>query len=498
MDILHNLYAILGLAPEAKQEEIRDAYRVLARRFHPDANRNEGADVLFRDIATAYEILGDPTQRVRYDAQRIRSAEVNEPNYFSLRVTPSKRVLPTLDEPQVFYLLVEIVPMREVTKQGRHSTPLNLVLVLDRSTSMRGARLDKVKIAARQIIDQLGPKDILSVVAFSDRADVLIEAGPVTDPAELRATVSIMRANGGTEIYHGLAAGIEQCRKHAGPHMVNHVILLTDGRTFGDEERSLALAKEAAKEGIGISAMGIGDEWNDVFLDALAAASGGTSAYINSPAAVVRFLNDRVRSLGEAFVERLQLTVAPDADVTLESAFKLHPTPQPLATSPQPIPVGTLEKKRPSAVLLQLQMPPSDKEHFRTVVRLDVTGDVLAANRMGYKVISDISVEVAHNPEQEEPPSVILDALGKLTLYRMQQKAEQALQQGDAANATRRLENLATRLLAAGQEELAQIAKEEARRVSQTRTFSEEGRKGLKFGTRMLLALPQPGGDSGA
>ncbi len=491
MDISHNLYAILGLSPEATQDEIRDAYRVLARRFHPDANRNEGADVLFRDIATAYEVLGDPTQRVRYDAQRRRDV-VEEPNYFSLRVTPSKRVLPTLDEPQVFYLLVEIVPMRQTTQQRAHDTPLNLVLVLDRSTSMRGTRLEKVKIAARQIIDQLSPQDILSVVAFSDRADVLIEAAPVTDPAELRATVSIMRAGGGTEIYHGLAAGLEQCRKHAGPRMVNHIILLTDGRTFGDEERSLALAKEAAKEGIGISAMGIGDEWNDVFLDALAAASGGTSAYINSPAAVVRFLNDRVRSLGEAFVERLQLTVAPDADVTFESAFKLHPTPQPLTITPQPIPIGALEKKRPSAVLLQLQMPPSDKEHFRTVVRLDVTGDVLAANRMGYKVISDISVEVAKNPEQEEPPSAILDALGKLTLYRMQQKAEQALQQGDVNAATRRLENLATRLLAAGQEELAQIAKEEARRVSRTRVFSEEGRKGLKFGTRMLLALPHP------
>ncbi len=496
MDISHNLYAILGLSPEAAQEDIRDAYRVLARRFHPDANRNEGADVLFRDIATAYEVLGDPTQRVRYDARRHREAD--EPNYFSLRVTPSKRILPTLGEPQVFYLLVEIVPMRHTTQQGAQQTPLNLVLVLDRSTSMRGQRLDKVKIAARQIIDQLGPQDILSVVAFSDRADVLIEAGPVTDPAELRATVSIMRAGGGTEIYHGLAAGIEQCRKHLGPHMVNHVILLTDGRTFGDEERSLSIAKEATKKGISISAMGIGDEWNDVFLDALAATSGGTSAYINSPAAVVRFLNDRVRSLGEAFVERLQLTVAPDADVTFESAFKLHPTPQPLTITPQPIPIGVLEKKRPSAVLLQLQMPPSNKDHFRTVVRLDVTGDVLTAKRTGYKVISDISVEIAESPGPEDPPAAILDALGKLTLYRMQQKAEQAIQQGDIVSATRRLENLATRLLAAGQEELAQVAKEEARRVSQTRAFSEEGRKGLKFGTRMLLALPEPREDGGA
>ncbi|HEX3053286.1 MAG TPA: hypothetical protein VHP83_21690 [Aggregatilineaceae bacterium] len=74
----------------------------------------------------------------------------------------------------------------------------------------------------------------------------------------------------------------------------------------------------------------------------------------------------------------------------------------------------------------------------------------------------------------------------------MQQKAEDALAQGNVAEATRKLENLATRLLAAGQEDLAQMAALEARRVSSTSSLSEEGRKTLKFGTRRLLALPEP------
>jgi Ca-activated chloride channel family protein len=82
---------------------------------------------------------------------------------------------------------------------------------------------------------------------------------------------------------------------------------------------------------------------------------------------------------------------------------------------------------------------------------------------------------------------VILDALGKLTLYRMQQKAEEAVKRGDVREATRRLENLATRLLAAGQDELAQQAITEAQRVSSTSALSDEGQKRLKYGTRMLL-----------
>jgi Ca-activated chloride channel family protein len=494
MDGSLNLYAILGIPPEATPEDIREAYRVMARRFHPDANPNEGADVQFRDIAAAYEILGDPGPRFEYDA--VRRQFQKEPNYFTLRVTPSKRILTALDEPQVIYMLVEVVPAPQSPDRRNHTTPLNLALVLDRSTSMKGVRLDKVKIAAQQIIEQLSPDDVLSVVSFSDRADVIIPASPVRDKTEKQAIVSMMRADGGTEIFHGLSAGVEQCRRFVGTRKVNHLILLTDGRTFGDEEQCLELAERAAKQGIAVSAMGIGEEWNDVFLDALASLTGGTSAYINAPSAVIRFLNERVRSLGNVFAERLHLSIAPDADVVLESAFKLQPNPQPMEIRPQPIPIGSLEFSRPVSVILQLQMPPSAKTGFRTVSRIDVTGDILSADRQGYKVLSDISVEIAQNPEPEEPPLAILDALGKLSLYRMQQKAEGALQDGKVAEATRRLENLATRLLAAGQEELAQMAMAEARRVSNTNMLSEQGRKALKFGTRMLLALPEPGGES--
>ncbi len=493
MDVARNYYAILGVSPDASPDELREAYRILARRFHPDANPNEGAELEFRDIATAYEVLGSPVERLRYDTARRQFAD--DLPYFSVRVTPSKRVLGTLQEPQVLYLLLEVVPARNLTANKRLDVPLNLTLVLDHSTSMRGERLDKVKIAAHHIIEQLSSKDILSLVSFSDRADVLIPATPVTDKSELRSVVSIMRADGGTEIYHGLAAGVEQCRKYLGPRKVNHVILLTDGRTFGDEDLCLELAREAAQDGIGISAMGIGDEWNDEFLDALASTTGGSSAYISSPKVVWQFLDERVRSLGNTFAERLQLIVAPDADVKLEYAFRLQPSAQPVDISPQPILIGALEKQRPTSVLLQLQMPPSSKTGFRTVSRLDVSGNVMFAQRNEYQVLSDISVEIAENPASEEPPRAILDALGKLTLYRMQQKVDAALDGGKISEATRQLENLATRFLAAGHEDLAQQAIVEASRVSRTHMLSEKGRKALKFGTRQLLALPDPQGN---
>ena len=482
-------YIILGVSPDASNDEIKDAFRRAARRLHPDKNSNKGALAQFQDITVAYELLSDPENRRRHD-ERIRKQAPREYN-FLLRVTPSKRSITPLPEGQVVYLLVEILPdprVRDRQEELKRESRLNLTLVLDRSNSMNGARLERVKVAAHHIIDQLNSDDVFSVVTFNDFSEVIIPATTVQDKPNLKARVSLMSASGGTEIYKGLSAGIEQNRRFLAPKLVNHVILLTDGNTYGDQDRCIDLIRKASAEGISVSAMGLGSDWNDKFLDELASISGGTCEYIKSPSAVVRFLNDHVRSLSNVFVERLQLSVAPDADIRLESAFKLSPNPQPLPEQDAMLSLGNLQMNRVTLVLLQFEIPPNVEDGFRSVARLIARGDILAnGNDPHYQALSDFSIGVSEHAEVEETPQAILDALGKLTLYRMQERAQEALDQGDVHEATRRLENLATRLLERGEDELAQQALAEARQVTHTSALSDKGRKALKYETRYLL-----------
>lgn len=488
-------YIILGVSPDAPSDEIKAAYRRAARRLHPDVNRAPGAGVQFQDITVAHDLLTDSAQRRRYD-ESARKKDASS-LFFSLRVLPSKRAIMPLAEPQVLYLLAEIVPdPRAQEGQYKRESRLNLTLVLDHSNSMSGTRLDRVKVAAHQIVDQLTPEDIFSVVSFNDHAEVVVPATTVTDKAALKARISLMAASGGTEIYKGLAAGVEQNRQYLAPRLVNHIILLTDGNTYGDQERSLALAREVTKQGISVSAMGLGQEWNDKFLDELASLTGGSSAYINSANAVVKFLNDHVRNLSNIFAERVHLSVAPDPDIRFESAFKLSPNPQPLSVEEGNIPLGSLQLNRTISLLLQFEMPAELQNGFRSVARLVASGDVLANRLQKYQILSDFSVEVSSELLQEEPPAAILDALGKLTLYRMQERAQEALESGDVREATRRLENLATRLLELGEPELAQQARAEAQQVAYTYNLTDKGRKSLKYQTRtLLLGAPTESGN---
>ncbi|MFN8448368.1 MAG: VWA domain-containing protein [Anaerolineae bacterium] len=488
MNIDFDPYVILGVSPDASFDEIKEAHRRAVRRLHSDTNPHKGAIAQLQDINVAYKLLSEPDRREQYN-QRSKRKKPREFE-FLLRVTPSKRTIAPLSEPQVVYMLVEIIPdprAREQEDKLQKQSRLNLTLVLDRSNSMNGVRLERVKVAAHQIIDQLNQDDVFSVVTFNDYPEVLIPATSVHDKAALKAHISMMAAGGGTEIYKGLAAGVEQNRQYLAPKLVNHIILLTDGNTYGDQERCVALAKKASTEGIIISAMGLGSDWNDKFLDEVASVSGGACEYIKSPGSVVRFLNDHVRSLVNVFVERLQLSVAPDADVRLETAFKLAPNSQPLSVDEAAIPLGNLQVNRLTSVLLQFELPANMPESFRTVARIMARGDILANEDPRYQALSDFSIGVSKDAEPEETPPPLLDALGKLTLYRLQERAQEALENGDIQEATRRLENLATRLLERGEEELAMQARTEAQQVAYTSALSDKGRKALKFQTRSLL-----------
>src|ERR1700712_4360502 len=60
-------YKVLGVDRKASQEDIKKAYRKLARKYHPDTNKDAGAEDRFKQISEAYDTLGDPEKRKKYD-----------------------------------------------------------------------------------------------------------------------------------------------------------------------------------------------------------------------------------------------------------------------------------------------------------------------------------------------------------------------------------------------------------------------------------------------
>jgi Ca-activated chloride channel family protein len=477
-------YAILGVPESATAEDIKHAYRTLARRYHPDSRTESAPTTMFHEIQAAYAILSDPQRRRAYDRRRTKS-RTSEDTAIAWSILQSQSHLYSHYEEQTFYVLLQIHPAAG-TRSKR--LPLNLCLVIDRSTSMQGARLEHVKEAAHQIIDGLHEDDALAVVTFSDQADVVLPSQLTTNWAYAKAKVSTILASGGTEILKGLQAGLAEIAGRHSEEVTSHLILLTDGQTYGDEQDCISEARLAGARRIGITAMGIGEDWNDTLLDEIASQSGGVSAYIASPSQVRTILQQRVRGLGSVFAQGLALDLHLAEGMQVESLFRISPFLENITVTDNRASLGTLQIDVPLTFVVELSVPQMPPGGHR-LLQLELTADIPALGHQGQgqKLQHDVHCTFYATPPPPQPvPPAILSALSKTTIFRMQERAWDALDGGDIKSATRHLEMMATRLFDLGETQLARAAMLESVRISQSGTATARGRKELKYGTRSL------------
>ncbi len=479
----NNYYAVLGIARDASTDVIKRAYYEAAQRLHPDKNKYPGETEMFLEVQQAYEVLSNAERRAKYDATLAPEQTTEIP--VDWQVLYSRPNLVHLNEPQLIYALFQATP-RAVGPRAA-AAPLNLCLVLDRSTSMQGEKLDLVKAAAQEIMRSLRPEDIFSVVAFSDRAEVLIPASFQSDRSRLQGRLQTMQASGATELYQGLEAGVSEVRRCLDGSRLNHVILLTDGHTYGDEQKCLELAGQASFEKIGISAFGIGGDWNDILLDALASRTGQNSTYIAKPQQIQSLLIEKFDALNNTYAEDTILETKPIPGVSLNYAFRLEPEVGPITLNPE-LHLGPILQDTSLSVLLEFVIEPAASS-ADVVVLLEGLLRVTVAARPTTLPPARIRLEreAGDTAQSAAPSPAIVEALSRFSLYRLQERARAEADAEEYDSATRHLRNLAALLIAKGENDLAKTALLEAEQTQKMQALSKEGGKQIKYGTRAML-----------
>jgi len=181
--------------------------------------------------------------------------------------------------------------------------PLNIALVLDNSGSMAEARkLPYTLDAARWVVENLTERDVISMVAFNDRAIVLSGAGRAVNKPFLLHRLDEISAENLTNLSAGLLEGIAQASVHSADGQVNQVLLLTDGQPTRGETNPAALhqiAQQARLRGIGLSTFGVGSDFNERLLADLAGAGGGRYVYVKAPEQIPAAFKDELHGLLE-------------------------------------------------------------------------------------------------------------------------------------------------------------------------------------------------------
>lgn len=409
-------------------------------------------------------------------------------NEVSIKCTLAKPNAPVIQRQQLAYLLVEVKPTGVMANV---KMPLNLSLVLDHSGSMSGDKLDKLKEASKLLVDQMESDDYLSIVIFDDQVELISPSEQVTDREKLKALVDQIKHGGGTEMSGGMELGLQEIRKALDPSHVNRMVLLTDGQTFGDEHICEELGQEAGNLGVPITALGLGSDWNEEILDAIANASGGVSDFIDEP--------DKIKEQFQATLTSLQATVANNAKLTLrlvrgvtpKKAWRVLPiiaelSQNSLSDRDLQLQLGELEKEQGQAIIIELLLDPRKAGRYR-IAQAEVSYDIPSANMIDERVKEDVIMTFTEERALiKQYNAKIMNMVEKVTAFKMQTRALDEAKQGNVQGATQKLRAVATRLLEMGESDLATAAQEEAERLEQGQEMSAEGTKKLQYETRKL------------
>ncbi|QGN35869.1 vWA domain-containing protein [Klebsiella oxytoca] len=168
-------------------------------------------------------------------------------------------------------------------------SPINLALVIDRSGSMSGDRIKQATEAAVMAVNTLSSGDTLSVVIYDNVVDVIVPAAKLGNNKEklISQIRERLTARGGTALFAGVSGGIKEASKYLDKAHVNRIILLSDGQAnVGPSSTSelAELGKIAARKGIAITTMGIGNGYNEDLMAAIAQYSDGNHVFVQNTA----------------------------------------------------------------------------------------------------------------------------------------------------------------------------------------------------------------------
>ena len=348
-----------------------------------------------------------------------------------IEVTPARPAVGR-DAEVTLDVLVRITPPLPEVHFPR--PPLNLALVLDRSGSMEGQKkMPYAREAAAFAVQQLLPEDRVSVTTFDDRVETLVPNGPAADKPGIVRRIGDIRPRGSTNLHGGWAEGARQAELGLVPGGLNRVLLLSDGLAnvgVTDPNTIAAEAAGLAARGVSTTTLGVGDDYNEALMEAIARAGDGNYYYIESPVQLVDIFQTELTGLMATLGRKVSLGIEPREGVRVADVlndFDRAPTGR--------LMLPNLIVGMPALVLVRLTVPPAPAAGPLCRFRLAWDGAEGEGRQIQWATLDPLPVVPQAEWAELPVDPAVREQEGLLMAARAQREAARALERGDLAEA---------------------------------------------------------------
>lgn len=327
--------------------------------------------------------------------------------------------------------------------------PLNLSLVLDRSGSMHGEKLEAARAAAALLVRRLSPEDVISVVAYDDSVATVAEPAKGDAQAHLPRQIEAIESGGSTNLSGGWLRGRELLGRSLLERGINRLMLLTDGLAnvgILDPQQLTGLAARGKQDGITTTTVGFGADYDERLLRAMADAGGGSMYYIENPDQAASIFGDELQDLMALGAQNVSVTVRPAPVAQLTTVH--HDYPRTSAGTTLNLDLGDIYAREPKPLLIELLVG-GDIREDTTVVEVSISGDVLIEGGGLERQVVTLPVVLTAGENVRVEPEVRKELL-LMEAAKARQDALSMRERGDYAGAADLLRAAGARLGEAG------------------------------------------------
>ena len=287
------------------------------------------------------------------------SSSSSRKDELTFTISPTHNFALANSQNQIGLVVDVITPI--VQKEERK--PLNLAIVLDTSGSMMGEKLLNAKAAISNVLSSLQPQDVVHFITYSTSAQTIFQHERSSNHHNLMSKINEIRADGSTNMWSGLELALEVLTSSSSSSSSNAMLLFSDGQVNSGLYVSTSALREKVKSAIAanghcsLSALGVGDDFNEELMRALADEGKGAYYYIRNAQDLSRFVEGALRTYLFPFAYDAMLEIHIPSS---SSSFSSSPRVEVIGHSdPTAIRLGDLVAGNTQTIIADLTFTPS-------------------------------------------------------------------------------------------------------------------------------------------